>query len=131
MSIETNKALVQRWIDAWIARDVSQLDQIFATHYTVNEQPVGVEGVRQAVLWLHTAFSEITGDVAETIAEQDKVVMRWTLRGRHTGNFMGIAPTGRAIELSGINIYQIQDGRIVANHEQTNAPSVIEALKRV
>ena len=130
MSIESNKVLVQRWIEAWIAQDIACLDQLFAANYTVNERPIGVEGVRQAVLGLHAAFGEVSGEVAEVVADQDKVVVRWTLRGRHVGKFMGIAPTGKAIELSGINIYQIQDGRIVANHEQTNAPSVFEALKR-
>ncbi|HEU0295393.1 MAG TPA: ester cyclase [Anaerolineales bacterium] len=127
--LETNKALIRKWIDAWIVNDLVVLDEIFAQDYRVNETRIGVEGVKQAVQFLHSVFSDISAELHEMIAEEDKVVIRWTIRGRHTGNFMGVLPTGKELELTGINIYQIVDHKIIANREQTNISEVIQKLK--
>lgn len=129
MTLEAHKALVRRWIDAWIAMDLDVLDEIFARDYVVNETLIGVDGVKQAVQFLHTVLSGISAELHEFVAEGDKVVIRWTIRGRHAGNFMGIPPTGKELELTGINIYQIVDHKIIANHEQTNIAEVIQKLK--
>jgi steroid delta-isomerase-like uncharacterized protein len=129
MTLGFNKALIQKWIDAWTANDLDALDEIFARDYAVNETLVGVEGVKQAVQFLHTVLSDISAELHEIVAEEDKVVIRWTIRGSHTGNCMGIPPTGKELELTGINIYQLVDGKIHANHEQTNIPEVLQKLK--
>jgi predicted ester cyclase len=70
----------------------------------------------------------MTLELNEMVSDGDKVVVRWTVRGVQSGEFMGVPPTGKPIELTGINIYQIATGRIVANHEQTN---VLEALRQL
>ena len=129
MTLEPNKALIRRWIDAWVISDLDVLDEIFASDYAVNETRVGVEGVKQAVQFLHSVLSDISAELNEIVAEEDKVVIRWTVRGRHAGNFMGAPPTGQELKLTGINIYQIVENKIVANHEQTNIAEVIQGLK--
>ena len=127
--LEANKALIHKWIDAWTANNLEVLDEIFAQEYSVNGTLIGVEGVKQAVQFLHSVFADISAELHEIVAEEDKVVIRWTIRGRHAGNFMGIPPTGKDLELTGINIYQILDNKIVANHEQTNISEIIQKLK--
>lgn len=127
--IEANKAIIHKWIDAWVVNDIDALQEIFAPDYTVNETLIGVEGVKQAVQFLHAVLSDISAELHEIVAEEDKVVIRWTIRGRHVGDFMGIAPTGKELELTGINIYQILGYKIAANHEQTNIPEVLQKLR--
>jgi len=127
--LETNKALIHKWIDAWMVNDIDVLDELFAQDYTVNGMRIGVEGVKQAVQFLHTALADISAELHEMVAENDKVAIHWTIRGRHAGHFMGIPPTGKELELAGINIYQIVDRKITANHEQTNISEVIQRLK--
>jgi steroid delta-isomerase-like uncharacterized protein len=129
MTLESHKALVRKWIDAWIVSDLDILDEIFAPDYRVNEALIGIEGVKQAVHFLHTALSDISAELHEVVAEHDKVVIHWTIRGRHAGPFMGIPPTGKELLLEGINIYRIVDGKIITNHEQTNVSEVIQRLK--
>ena len=128
MTLETNKALVRRWIEAWMVNDLDTLEEIFARDYTVNKTPVGVDGVKQAVRFLHYVLSDISAEVHEIVAEEDKVVIRWSIRGRHVGDFMGVPPTGKELDLTGINIYQIVDHKISANHEQTNISEVLRSL---
>ena len=129
MTLEANKALVRQWIDAWIRKDTNILDELFAPDYTVNGSPIGIDGVRQAVQFLHAALSDISAELHEMVAEANHVVIRWTIRGHHAGHFMGVPPTGKEVKLSGINIYQIIDNKIFANHEQTNISEVIQRLK--
>jgi steroid delta-isomerase-like uncharacterized protein len=127
--VEANKALIHRWIDAWIANDIAILDELFAPNYSVNGVQIGLEGVKKGVQFLHSVLADISAEANEMVAEKDKVVIRWTVRGRHTGSFMGIPPTGQDLELTGINIYHIRDHKIVANHERTNIAEVIQTLK--
>ena len=129
MTIEDNKAVVSKWIDAWIANDIALLDELFAPNYSVNGIQIGIEGVKKGLQFLHSVLVDISAEANEIVAENDKVVIRWTVRGRHAGNFMGIPPTGLELELTGINIYQIVDHQIVANHEQTNIAEVIQRLR--
>ena len=129
MTINDNKAVIHRWLEAWKAQDLAALDTIFASNYTVNEVPIGVAGVQQAVRFLHAALSEIAVELMEIVAEEDKVVVRWIVRGWHKGEFMGIAATRKQLELHGINIYQIVDAKIVSNYEETNILEVVQHLK--
>ena len=51
--------------------------------------------------------------IDDLIAEDDRVVGRFTIEATHTGNFLGIPPTGKRIRISGIDIVRIRDGQIV------------------
>lgn len=129
MMLEENRSLIYKWLEAWINNDVVQIEHLFAQDYTVNGIWIGVEGVKQAVQFLHTVFSDISAEPNEIVAEGDKVVLRWTVRGKQQGDFMGVPPTGKIVELQGINIYHIADAKIRANYEQTNILQVVQELK--
>jgi steroid delta-isomerase-like uncharacterized protein len=129
MTPENNKTIIRNWIDAWLRRDFAALDKLFAHNYTVNGMLIGPEGVKQAVEFFHSALADLSLELNEIVAEDNKVVARWTVRGRHVGEFMGVTPTDKLLELKGINIYHIFEGKIVANHEQTNVPEVLQRLK--
>jgi steroid delta-isomerase-like uncharacterized protein len=129
MSIEVNKAIIRRWMQAWVSRDRATVDELFAMDYTVNGAPIGPEGVKQAIQFLHSVFADLSAEPEEIVAEEDAVAIRWTLRGRQVGDFMGLPPTDKPVELTGINIYQIRDGKIAANHEQTNIAELVQRLK--
>ncbi|SRR6266545_1720167 len=130
MSVEANKALVRRWLeDVWNSSDLAAIDLLFAPNYTVNDVSYPPAAVKQAVQYLHTAFAPITATIEDLIAEDDKVVVRWSLRGAHSGSFMDLPPTGQLVHLTGINIYRIANNQIVANHEQVNAAEVVQQLR--
>jgi predicted ester cyclase len=59
------------------------------------------------------AFPDWHSDVELLIGEGDIVVERFTASGSHRGEIFGVAPSGRSISLSGINIFRVRDGRIV------------------
>ena len=86
--------------------------------------------MKQAVEMFHNALSDISIELIDMISEGDKIAVRWTVRGIHIDNFLGIPPSGKPLTLTGINIYQIADGKIIANHEQTNIPELLLTLRK-
>ena len=71
----------------------------------------GVEGVLKTIGWLHRAFSDQSYEVHRLVGEGDTVVVDATLHARHTGEFVGIPPTGREISLRSIHIIRYVDGQ--------------------
>ena len=67
------------------------------------------------------AFPDLQFTIDDVIAQDDKVVIRWSSRGTHRGELMGLAPTGKEATSSGISIDKIADGKIVEswNHWDT------------
>ena len=72
----------------------------------------GPEGIKRYVTAYRLAFPNLEVDVEDQLAEVDKVVTRWTVRGTHSGEFLGLAPTGNEVTVSGIEFDRIAGGRI-------------------
>ena len=115
---EENKALVRRWFDEVLTRgNLQQVDELFAPNYilhgpSISQEVHGREGIRQYVATYRAAFPDTHFTVEDQIAEQDMVVTRWTARGTHRGEFLGITPTGSWTTITGIEFDRIIDGMI-------------------
>ncbi len=72
----------------------------------------GPEGIKRYVTAYRVAFPDLTVAVEDQLAEADKVVTRWTVRGTHSGEFLGLAPTGDEVTVSGIEFDRVVEGRI-------------------
>jgi predicted ester cyclase len=70
----------------------------------------GADTIKQEIEWFRNAVPDLTYTVEDQVAEGDKVVTRYTARGTHQGEFFGIAPTGKRIEMSGIQIDRFDEG---------------------
>ena len=73
----------------------------------------GREGVRQYVRLLKSAFPDAVHIIDDITAEDDKVMTRVTARGTFLGECMGYQPTGRTVEISGIAVHRIANGRLI------------------
>ncbi len=96
----------------------------FLNHEAAKGRPRGPEGMRQTVSWLHDAFAQLNFTVHDVIAEGDKVVVRCVMSGRHTGELMGLPPTGQSFSVQHIHIFRIADGKLVehwANRDDMGA----------
>jgi steroid delta-isomerase-like uncharacterized protein len=74
--------------------------------------PTGPEAITAVARWLHGAFPDLAYEIHDAFGDGDRVALRCTMRGTHTGEFLGQAPTGRAFAVQQIHLYRIQDGRI-------------------
>jgi steroid delta-isomerase-like uncharacterized protein len=117
---ETNKAIVQRMIDEVLnQQNLSVIDELFAADYLMHDpawpmEVKGPEGFKQwAGAMMEPYFSDSHITIEDIIAEGDKVAVHWTWTGTHTGEFMGIPPTGRQIAITGISIHRFANGKFV------------------
>jgi steroid delta-isomerase-like uncharacterized protein len=119
MTEEEVGTLVNRFTDeAWNGGNLDLIDELFAADYVGHDAPRpdpvrGPEGMKDFLRMYHHAFSDAHITLDDVIIKDDKVVTRWTGRGTHNGDLMGIPPTGKAIEFVGIRIFRVAEGQIV------------------
>jgi predicted ester cyclase len=88
----------------------------------------GPESLRQLVHFYHLAFDEIRVVAEQMVVEGNTVVVRWTARGRHTGDLLGLPPTYRETVTTGIDILRVEGGRIVEGWVSWDVLSLLEQL---
>jgi steroid delta-isomerase-like uncharacterized protein len=118
MSREENVAVVNRYLEEiWNKGNLDAVDDLLSEDYRHGTPPPGMEptreGFKQYVGMVKSAFPDLTLRAEDTIAEGDKVVQRNVGRGTHRGDFVDVPPTGKEVNIDGISIYQVRDGRIV------------------
>ena len=74
-------------------------------------EKAGFDGVRDTMLWLGRVFSDQRWEIHHAIVDGDTVAIHATHPGRHTGELMGIAPTGRAVAYDYVHIIRFRDGK--------------------
>jgi predicted ester cyclase len=129
MSTEENKAIARRFVECRFTADLSILDELAAPNFTVSypyfqythgkDTLEDLEEFKQAILRLHSQMSDLAAvSEDDVIAEGDKVVFRWTASGTLTQDIFGLVDgsslIGKSIVWSGITIFQIVDGKVVA-----------------
>jgi predicted ester cyclase len=106
MSIEENKAVVRReQEELWNhTGDLEAAEELFAAGQA--------EAAKQGAANFRRGFPDVISTIEDLIAEGDKVVARWRSRATHQGDYMGIAPSGKAVEFTGISFYRIEGNKI-------------------
>jgi serine phosphatase RsbU (regulator of sigma subunit) len=116
---EENKVIFRRYAEeVGNQQNFEIVDEIFERY--IAHQPDGStlergpEDVKRFQGEFHSAFSDFHISIEEQIAEGDKVVSRYTIRGTHQGDFRGMAPTGKEIEIKGVTIFRFsEEGKVV------------------
>ncbi len=127
---EENKTLARR---SWeLLENPDILEEVYASDLVWHEPDRDIQGIEQARQFVSTyksAFPDLHATVEDVIAEGDQVVTRWTIRGTHQGEIEEFGPaTGRQIEVKGITIHCIQDGKIVEEWEGYDNLSILQQL---
>jgi steroid delta-isomerase-like uncharacterized protein len=129
---EENESVVRRLIEEVLNRgQTGPLAELVAADH-VGHDPFGdhygPEGLRIAVAEYRAAFPDLRVSVDDLVAEGDKVVHRFTLRGTHAGPFLGIPPTGRAVTAAGIAIDRLAGGKVVESWVSLDALNLLRQL---
>jgi steroid delta-isomerase-like uncharacterized protein len=113
---EDNKQFMQRFVEEVINK--KKLDAVnelvaedFVEHIPFPGQGPGREGLKHALSIFLSAFPDLQWILEEQIAEGEKVVSRFTMTGTHRGEFLGIAPTGNPVNVWGVVIDVVRDGK--------------------
>jgi steroid delta-isomerase-like uncharacterized protein len=127
---EEAKALARR---SWeILDDPGILDEVYPSDLVWHEPDRDLRGSEEAKRFLSAykaAFPDLHATVEDVIAEGDKVVTRWTVRGTHQGETEEFGPpTDRQVELEGITIHRVEDGKIAEEWERYDNLGVMQQL---
>ena len=127
MSLEENKAIVRRWIEAYNKRNLD-FDEFIAPDYVDHTNKVDREGLKQLFAMGLNAFPDWYETIEDIIAEGDRVWVRITYTGTHKDEFFGLAPTSNKITTKGVDIYRIVNGKLA---EYWNVTDNIDMFKQI
>lgn len=118
MAIDENKGLVRRLFDEVYNQgryDVADelIAEGYVSHNKLSIEVLGPGGIKHAARLQREAFPDLHSALDDVIAEGDRVVVRGRDTGTHSGEpFMGIPPSGRRFEITWIDIFRIEEGRL-------------------
>ena len=126
MSPEENVAAVRDFVErAWNAGDESVFEEHLAPDFG---GPGGRERFKATVLGFRAAFADFHLDVHDMFGVDDRVVTRFTMRGTHRGEFLGVSPAGRTIAVDGIAIDLMRGDKRVDGWAQIDRLGLLEQL---
>ena len=117
MSAEENKAFIQHLIDeVYNQGNLDVVDELVApevyNHPAVPEHQHGTAGFKHVMEWVREFSSDVHYDIDDIIAEGDKVAVRMTQSGTHTGTVRDIPPTGKSFSVDYVHWFRLADGKV-------------------
>jgi steroid delta-isomerase-like uncharacterized protein len=130
---EENKELARRsWEMLVNEHNPDAIDELYTPDFVWHEPDQDIQGPEEGKQFLSTylsAFPDMRVTVEDEIAEGEKVVTRWTIRGTHQGEIAEFGePTGKQVEIKGITIHRIEDGKIAEEWERYDNLSIMQQL---
>jgi steroid delta-isomerase-like uncharacterized protein len=110
-----------------VAADVL-LHPEFSLHTPLPTPGPGIEAMNNVITTCRGAFHDLHVTVDDIMAEGDKVTARFTARGVHKGEFMGLPSTGKGITMTGIEIFRVKDGKIAELWGEANLMGLMQQL---
>ncbi|WP_371318241.1 ester cyclase [Paenibacillus elgii] len=107
-NIETVTAFIEAF---WNESDMECIDRFLSDDYQELAYE-SKEGLKRFAGKILESFPDKRYTVEEMIAQGDKVLVRMTVKGTHTGTFFGSAPTGNSIDVTLYRQYRVVDGKI-------------------
>lgn len=111
--------------------DLSVADELLTSDFRNNggfDDEPGPENFKETIRRMRSAFSDLEYVIDDMIAEGDRVAVRWTMKGKHTGKFMGVEPTGKDIEHHAMVMFRTENGQIA---ERWGVVDVMGLLRQI
>jgi len=134
MSESDNKAIIRRFVEEGLnKRNAALIDEVYSTDYVGHDPdrpaPRRFEDLKQGMVGLlGKVFPDAQYSIDGLFAEDDTVVWHWTFRATHQGELMGIPPTGKVVNFSGVNIFRMMDGKVVEDWVYRNTIGMMQQL---
>jgi len=124
MSVEENKAIVRRFYQIVNTGEVEGIEELVSDEYAETmggeKQTVGIKGAQAHIRGVRQTYPDLEITIERQIAEGEWVATCITARGTHQGSWLGIAPTGKRVTFTGVNVDRVVGGRIVEHGGAAN-----------
>jgi steroid delta-isomerase-like uncharacterized protein len=127
-------AVVGRYIEeCWNRSQLRLIEELvaedFVDHFPFDDGlPDGREGLIATIRLLRMAFSDLNFHIEDMVAEDDRVVVRYQMRGTHSGPFAGQPPTLRQVMINGMAMYRVEEHQIVDQWCFFDAVSLLQQI---
>jgi predicted ester cyclase len=135
MQTEENKAIVRRFVETYqstgneaVALEI--MAENFVDHSAIPPFTPDRDGVIQLFRMMRGAFSDFRGEIHDQVAEGDKVTTRKTSYGTHTGEFFGVPPTNRPIQIGVIDILRLENGKFTDHWCQVDFAGLMSQITK-
>jgi predicted ester cyclase len=134
LTTEQNKIAVIRFNKEFIEQgNMQSFTELVSSEVVNHAAPAGAPAGPESMIHflqhiLRKGFPDVKVEILDQIAEGDKVTTRKILRGRHTGEFMGIAPSGKEVAIHVIDIIRLRNGQYIEHWGMSNLVEVLGQL---
>ena len=131
MSTEQNKTISRRFRAELDKGNWSVVEELVSPNFVLHvpgSPPINREGMMQVLKMFYGAFPDLHTTFEEFVAEGDKVALRFTLIGTHKGDFQGIAPTGKTVNIAASVVDRIVDGKLVEHWSLLDTMGMMQQL---
>ncbi len=133
MSTDQTDSLIRRMFAVAFNQGMfAVVDELVApngiTHSVAWGMPNNREGIKQLITLLRSAFPDLHCTVEDEISVGDKVAAHWTMRGTHTGPFLGNPPTNKPIVAQGISFARIENGQLAEDWTLLDQIGILQQL---
>jgi steroid delta-isomerase-like uncharacterized protein len=126
---QKNEEIIRRiFEEALNKRDYALLKDFISEDYVGPQGGKGAEGFAKPTLPIFAAFPDIQYHIEDLFGEDDKVVIRWQLRGTHTQPFNGLPATGKKVANDGVAIFTLKDGKVTKAQLQTDRLGFLQEM---
>ena len=132
-SEDHNREVTRRFsAEVWGEGNAELADELLAAdlvEHTPFPAPMpGLEGHKQVLAQFRSAFPNLKVTVDNVVAEGDLTMLRWSGVGTHSGAMMGIAPTGKTVHISGMDMLRFEGGKIKERWAEINVFGLMQQL---
>jgi steroid delta-isomerase-like uncharacterized protein len=133
MSMESKPIVRRLYEEVWNKRKLEVISELISPSHAlqapnVSGSSIGPEAYKRQVLVFLEAYPDLHWTIEDTIAEKDKMVVRWTFSGTHKGDYMGIPATNRKVSVDGITVHHIVGGKIMDSYGYFDVLGMIKQL---
>lgn len=132
MSTEKNLALINQVLELINNRNLDEAFELYDLNYIYHgpggQELKGRDGIRGLWELFLAAFPDLTSTVDEVISEGNRVALRWTIRGTHTGELFGIPASDKSITLPITEVFHIENGQLVEAWDRYDRLHLMEQI---
>ncbi len=132
---EQNEALIHQVLELINDRNLDAAFELYAVDYIYHgpggQEVRGRDGIRGLWEVFLAAFPDLHSTVDEVIAKGDKLVLRWTIQGTHTGEFLGTPASNKPMTLPITEVFRIADGQLVEAWDQWDRLHLMEQIDAI